>query len=139
MAYRQEEVVQEAEKISKINSAGLINLRINNLWVDANRHSRQGDYIRWDKDLDRVWCELGGDVKEGSKEQQEYHLMSKEISEKLDKLPKSQDPFSTVTKKDKEILNEVYAVLIKKEIFLRRLQNIQGKGTAYMDEEDQWE
>ena len=60
--YEGQDAVQEAEKISKFNSANLINFRINNLWIDANNHSRAGLYNKWNSDLDCIWDELVGDV-----------------------------------------------------------------------------
>ena len=33
-------------------------------------------------------------------------------------------------------MSEIYKALIKKEFFLRRLMNKQGKGTAYQEEAD---
>lgn len=144
--YEGQDAVQEAEKISKINSAGLINLRINNLWVDANKHSRAGLYEKWNSDLDCIWDELSGDVPEKKSKNEEektiyekYFELNEGVSEKLSKLPNNSDPFADYTKKQKQKLVEVYVTLRKKSEFLRRLQNTQGKGTAYKEEEDQWE
>lgn len=99
--------------------------RIDRLWQDTHSHSRSGQLIKWNWDLDRVWCELAGDLKEDSKS-------DKEIIEKFNKFKKR-------IAAAKEI-KDLYEALTEKELFLRRLQNQQGKGTAYMDaDEDTFE
>ncbi len=123
--------------LSKYNSGALINMRLNELWVDAHKHKRNGKYLGWNGDLDAVWCELASDVKENSEEDKKFN----EINKKLFNLSpirnwNTQDGFNEVTDKDKDKQTKQYQQLIKKEVFLRRLQNTQGKGTAYDDEED---
>ena len=71
--------------LSKFNSGALINLRLNGLWVDAHTHKRNGKYLSWNGDLDAVWCELAGDVKEGADNDVKWI----EINQKLAKLEKS--------------------------------------------------
>ena len=66
--------------ISKLNSGGLINLRLHNLWVDRHRYARNGDYSKWNEILDAVWCELGSDVKENSESDKEYWDFCKSFS-----------------------------------------------------------
>ena len=126
----------ETEKISKINSAALINLRLNNLWIDSNNHSRKGQYSSWNSDLDCVWKELGGDVKKNSQEVKDFD----KINVKLGKLSpisnwKGERGFTKINKCDLEKQNKQYQLLMGKELFLRRLQNKQGKGTAYEDDD----
>ena len=125
--------------LSKFNSGALINMRLNNLWVDSHTHKRNGKYLSWNGDLDAVWCELGGDVKEEDESNKKYN----EIEEQLSKLSpilnwNSHGQYDNLTTELKLLQNKQYRILIKKELFLRRLQNKQGKGTAYDDEED-WE
>jgi hypothetical protein len=124
----------EEPKISKFNSAFFINKRMNDLWEDAHKHKRVGAYSDWNGDLDAVWCELAGDVKEGDDDDKKY----KEINQRLGAVNPvvnwgktggfNKQDTATVLKKTKQ-----YQILIEKEIFLRRLQNRQGKGTAYDD------
>ncbi len=127
----------ETEKVSKINSAALINLRLNNLWIDSNNHSRKSQYSSWNADLDCVWKELGGDVKKGSPDSKAFG----EINEKLGKTSpisnwKGEKGFVKINQSDLEKQNKQYQLLMEKELFLRRLQNHQGKGTAYEDDDD---
>ncbi len=143
-----QDAVSEAEKISKINSAGLINLRINNLWIDANKHSRSGNYNQWNVDLDCIWDELSGDVvedkgKKGDEDKEtdfsKYQKLNKDVYKKISELPGSKKGFVNYNKDEKKKFGEVYNLLRDKSSFLRRLQNKQGKGSAYVEDEDQWE
>lgn len=127
----------EVEKLSKYNSAALINLRLNYLWVDSNNHSRKGEYSLWNADLDCVWKELGGDVGEESPESKTFM----EINVKLSKVSplsnwKGEKGFEDINNDDLKKQNKQYQTLMEKELFLRRLQNKQGKGTAYEEDDD---
>ena len=69
MDFNTAEVVEQMGSLSKINSAGLINSTMNNLWVDFFRHYRDGKYLTANSDLDCIWTILGGE--KGMKESQE--------------------------------------------------------------------
>ncbi len=133
-----EDLNEELNKLSKINSASLINLRINNVWLEVNKAAVSGNYFRWNSNLDRIWCELGGDIKESKKGDEEpsdikkFNKLNVEVSKNLSKL-KTKVGFSKTDKDDKINISKTYDSLIKKEFFLRRLMNTQGKGTAYKD------
>jgi len=106
---------------SKFNSTIAILIRIDRLWQDTHRHSRSGELIKWNWDLDRVWCELISDV--NKEDIAEFEKFTKKISE--------------IDKTKKQIYQEeLYHLLMEKEKFLRILQNKQGKGVSYMDEEE---
>ena len=124
----------ETNKLSKINSAGLINLRLHRLWEDCNRHSRAGKFLAWNGDLDRIWCELGGDVDEGKDTWNQWIEISKEIK-KIAPLKnwKPLDGFTELDANDYKNKGAQFDVLMNKELFLRKLQNKQGKGTAYAE------
>jgi len=143
MAYNQFEYTDpedEATKISKINSAGLINQRMHNLWNDSNNHKRKGAFSLWNGDLDAIWCELGGDVKEGEDEDKKFNELNESIS-KVSPLVNWEGHFGFNLPSKDQMLTKAkqYQLLMKKELFLRRLQNKQGKGTAYVQEEDDWD
>lgn len=104
-------------KISKYNSAIAQLYRMDELWKDAHKHSRAGDLRSWNWDLDRVWCELAADAKKEDKDTFNNFIIK--ISDNARKKGGS---------------NMFYHILLEKEIFLRTLQNTQGKGTAYADE-----
>jgi len=113
-------------RVSKFNSSIAILQRIDQLWKDAHNHSRSGQLMKWNWDLDRVWCELAADA-ENSVEDFEEH--NKKIKVFLENVTKNKSPTR---------YNELYTLLLKKEIFLRTLQNKQGKGTVYEDSLDDY-
>ena len=121
-------------KLSKINSAGLINLRMSKLWDNANNNAVKGNYDKWNAYLDRIWLELSGDAddKDISKFFELTFAFPKSIPEKA-------KGFQVVTQEKKLNLTQQYLALMKKEMFLRKLMNKQGKGTAYIEESDDWD
>jgi len=141
-------------KISDYNSAFFINQRLHNLWLDANNHKRSGAYEAWNADLDAVWCELAGDVpiideknlkkaKEKGKEIEDIEGDYKKIKLKLKECTpiinwNQRTTFDKTPKKQIEMKTKQYQLLTEKEIFLRRLQNKQGKGTKYRDSLDDY-
>ncbi len=143
-----EDLSQEITKLSKINSAGLINLRISNLWQNVNRYASSGKFAQWNSELDRIWCELVGDVeptkpkkkkKNDDKEEKGNEEIFYEFDEKIAeefKKSKTKKGFSQHSDSDKDIRLLIYKAIQKKEVFLRRLMNKQGKGTAYQEESD---
>lgn len=113
------EVSVPTQKVSRFNSAELINLRMHNLWTIFHRSVLDGKLIEANWALDRIWGELSGDI-------------SKENKEEFEKFVRR---FFNIIKEKKEnpnSLNEkLYLYILDKETFLRSLQNKQGKGTAY--------
>lgn len=106
-----EEYSAEQQRTSKYNSAIAILYRIDELWKDCHRHARNGELKKWNWDLDRVWCELVDDADEENKKEFKKHMLN--VSKVLS------NP------------NALYQALLEKEIFLRKLQNTQGKGNKY--------
>jgi len=127
MAYTSMEVPEEIRK-SKYNSAIAQLYRLDALWQDAHRHARQINYSAWNEDLDRIWEELSADA----------GVENKKVKDKINKELSLIFIYSNLmrlkTKKPQlysKILLTQKKVLMKKEEFLRVLQNQQGKGTAY--------
>jgi hypothetical protein len=125
----------ESTSLSKINSAALVNLTLNNLWVDYFRHLRARDYFSSNDDLDCIWTILGGEKGvEGKDDEKEYNGIQETIS-KLGIKP-------IFKEKDRQNLKTLVSfarfrqIVMKKGLFLRRLQNRQGKGTAYREEDE---
>lgn len=108
----------EEQKISKFNSTIAILYRIDSLWKDAHIHSRSGKLMKWNWDLDRIWCELACDA--NLDDEQEFKKLNDDV------LANYKNPV------------ELYKNLLKKEIFLRKLQNKQGKGVAYEESLDNY-
>jgi len=133
-----------SEATSKFNSGMLINLRLNNLWILTHNYARKGLYSDWSGVLDRLWCELAGDVNDDEKGKQiekNFNAIEEELSKVgVTNWGKVHNGFEEKNNATKFLMTKQYRLLMKKEIFLRRLQNKQGKGTAYYDEsENDWE
>tara|TARA_R100000750_G_scaffold62064_1_gene54667 strand:- start:1013 stop:1435 length:423 start_codon:yes stop_codon:yes gene_type:complete len=131
------------EITSRFNSGMLINLRLNNLWILTHNFARKGHYSDWSGVLDRIWCELSADIAE-TKEGEETNKKFNDVEEELSKVGVTNwgkvSGFAEKDSKTKLIMTKQYRLLMQKEIFLRKLQNKQGKGTAYYDEsENDWE
>lgn len=121
------------EKISKINAAGLINAKLEKLWGESDSAMASGNYLLWNTKLDSIWIILGGDEEEGNKMDQALIEIDSRIYDKgslKSVLGKGFD------KKENPHLGVLYLLLKKKALFLRRLQNSQGKGSSYKDPYD---
>ena len=134
-----EEERENNQQVSKYNSGVAIIYRLNDLWIDAHRDSRAGSFSKWNGDLDRIWCELAADLKNDK----EFNVFKKDIERcdsKLAKVGNFQDQAPEgFAKPDPNLLKDrskQYKILMEKELFLRRLQNHLGKGTAFADDDE---
>jgi len=145
----------EQEKISKYNSGVFIIQRLHNLWLDANEHSRNGEFAKWNNDLDRIWLEIARDLSDtqlkddkdehGNIKKDKHGKLKKgkltefqEFDERLAKTGeiRNSGKIHDFQKKDDgnaQVRNEQYKILMDKEFFLRRLENETGKGTKFED------
>ena len=128
MKWKQPTLEDEETKTSKINSAGLINSTLERLWVECYNEMTSGNYIKWNTKLDAIWSILGGDCKDGDKKDKEISKLSLKIYKAGNLSAKSGVGFNKQTNPNNAVQ---YQLLLKKNLFLRRLQNSQGKGTAY--------
>lgn len=100
---------------SKYNSALAQLYRLDNLFQKANEYSSKGQLNSWNWTLDTIWRELSPDSdKEHEKKMLSYNKLVIEHRSKT----------------------TLYQVLQFKEIFLRKLQNKQGKGSSYIDPDE---
>jgi len=130
-------------KLSKYSSGVNINLRIDQLWKDSHLHSRNGNYNKWNLDLDCIWSELARDLKEegNKKEKIDTYENIKEDFDSFDEQIintgriKDNEPlgFKKITITDMSQRDKHYKILREKQIFLARLENKLGKGTSYKD------
>ena len=128
----------EEQKVSRFNAAALINLILSELWKDSYRHSRSGEFSKWNADLNCLWMELAGDVAPDSEEEKQYDTIEYELASAGSLIGKKLTGFKIISK-DEMIRNaKQYRILMKKAVFLKRLQNKQGKGTAYQDSADDY-
>jgi len=125
------------DKTSKINAAALINLILADLWRNCYRHAANGAYSKWNAELNNIWTELSGDVDEeiteGKETQRKFEDIDMELARAGSLVKKSATGFQEVSSDEKISSAKQYRTLLKKAIFLKRLQNKQGKGTAYRD------
>lgn len=124
----------EEEKISRINAAGIINITIENLWRDIFIAMSNGSLVTWNRKLDSIWSILGGDVKEGDDEDKKMTALNTLIYN-TGNLNHKKTGFKKLDKDEAEKMSLQYLLLNKKNLFLRRLQNKQGKGTAYTSDD----
>lgn len=145
-------MAEDEVKVSKYNSGVAIILRLDGLWKDTHKHSRAGFFYKWNQDLDRIWVELARDlddseyndkrdgdnvVKEGYKTK--FDSFDKRLSDlKVPLKDTLSNDFENPSETDMEVRSKQYKILMEKELFLRRLENKVGKGTAWSEEED-WE
>ena len=107
---------QESIKISRYNAAVAQLYRLDDLWKKSHDYCLAGLLPRWNWVLDRVWCELAADA---TKEEREtFKSFLKKVTD------------------SKHESEKLYLTLMDKEIFLRGVQNRQGKGSAYLDEDE---
>ena len=138
MAWNKDLNSQEGEtKESRINAAGLINSTLERLWLDCYNAMAEGNYTKWNTKLDAIWAILGGDEPENGDAEKAINNLDLSIYETGNlSIPKSIG-FQKVTNPKRPLQ---YQLLKKKSLFLRRLQNKQGKGTAYAsDDDDDWD
>ena len=136
--------VMGTDATSRFNSGMLINLRLNNLWVLTHNYARKGMYSDWSAVLDRIWCELAGDIADDTKGKEimkNFEDLENELSKVgITNWGRVNQGFEEKSADVKLLMTKQYRLIMKKEIFLRKLQNKQGKGTAYYDEtENDWE
>lgn len=128
----------EEKQVSKYNSGINIIMRLDSLWREVNSFASSGKYSKWNSSLDRVWCELSRDLKENEFEgkETEYEAFDTKIDEIGDFGDSVGDTFNEIPPEAIKNRNKMYRLLMKKEIFLRRLENYLGKGTAWDDDDD---
>lgn len=128
-----EDLTISDEVRSKINAAGLINLTTNNLWNEFFNDFRKGKYLSANNTLDCLWVIFGAEKTiPGTDDEQ----IQKDIEMELSNSGSLTDGVSTkgfsgVPPKDLKKQAVQKNILLKKALFLGRLQNKQGKGTAY--------
>ena len=133
MAWKDVNKEPQEDQVSKINAAGLINITLENLFRDCYVAMANYNYKLWMIKLDSIWTILGGDEKRES--DADKYINSLDL--KIYKLGDMSIPVNrTFNKKLSSNSKEQYQLLKLKTIYLRRLQNKQGKGTSYMRDDD---
>ena len=129
-----EELTEEQTyKTSKYNSAQLINIEIHETWKKAKGFAILGMYHSWNVILDMVWADLAADLDETAEENMKYNEFTKRLAE----TGTLEAPKILAFNAEKANMNKTarqFSILLEKHIWLKRLQNKLGKGTAYRDE-----
>lgn len=115
---------QENYKQAAFNSSISILLRVDRLWSQAHQHCSNGMYEKWATDLDRLFIEFYADAKE--EDLVEVEKLNKEIL-------KIGFHRHTETGRLKN-LPELYKTIFQKEMFLKKLEQKQGRGLGYEDD-----
>lgn len=134
MAPEEEEVLKKSKYNSGINKI----MRLDILWREVNTHSRIGQFSKWNEDLDRIWSELAADISENDfvEEEKKFNQFEEELI-KLGSIDDSaNNSFNLINKEKIQKRDEQYKKLMGKELFLRRLENKVGKGTAFEEDEE---
>lgn len=135
MVYDINEVAQADLKTSKINSAGLINLRMNKLWSLADTCSVNADIKKWYLILDTIWGNLAADSE--PKDKGDYkRILDGLITEEFFQTYKEKSGFHIPDDGEVSKHHLYYRMLRQFQIFLKEVENKQGKGSAYRDSFD---
>ncbi len=113
---------EETTQISKYNDAVLSISRLHQMWLNCNAYIRKGNFRMWRYELDLVWIELSPDVKR-QKKQSRRLLNENEFLMQQIAISKTK--------------NEIFFALMKRQIFLREVQDIAGKAGVYRDEDEE--
>lgn len=127
---------QLSPKVSKINSGLLGVYRLDFLWRERHRHARAAQYSKWNEDLDSIWCELVGDAT--PPQEDDFKELDNAVASSMGK-KNEQKGFSKLSKEDKKAFISQKKALMEKERFLKKLENKQRKGTAYDEEDDDFD
>ena len=133
MPYNPDDSIQ---KTSKLNSAWNQLKRLDGLWELVNQQARADNFASWNTNLDRVWMELGADLEEGDDREIKFLKINSELIKTGILNDSKFVGFKRVQVDNLEVINKQRELLRIKEMFLRRLQNSLGKGTAWVDPDE---
>ena len=128
--------MEEGEtKTSKFSGALAQIYRLDELWKKVNNAATSNNFTLWNTILDRIWCELARDLQEDEYEKKEetFKDFDNEIANNGGFNDEEPGGFKHVSKDLVQKRSDLYYILMKKDLFLRRLENHLGKGTSYDD------
>lgn len=144
---------QEAEERRSKYSSGLnIINRLDELWRNCHQYKRTGKYSQWNDELDTIFLELARDIspadfaeskdKETGDRIEGYGTKFSKFDEELKKLLPFSDSGNGFDNPEKDRIikrNKQYLLLMKKQLFLARLENELDKGTSWSEAEDDFD
>ncbi len=107
--------------VSVYNEAQLQIMRLNNIWTKCHNYAQTGNLSAYKWQLDRAWIELSADAEKLNKN---HYFKAIDLINSAISRSKSDD--------------SLYNLLIKKEIFLKLLQEDSGKGGKRKREGGSW-
>ena len=107
--------------VSVYNEAQLQIMRLNNIWTKCHNYAQHGNLSAYKWQLDRAWIELSADAEKLNKK---YYFDAIELINSSIAKSKNND--------------SLYNLLIRKEIFLKLLQEECGKGSKRKREGGSW-
>jgi hypothetical protein len=136
-------------KHSKFSSGLNIITRLDLLWRNCQEFKRNGQYSKWNDELDTIWLELARDLNNSEyndskndktgEDIEGYQTKFKKFDEELRKHLPFADSNIGFKKLEQGFItkrNQQYKTLMEKQLFLARLENELDKGTTYEDEDD---
>lgn len=120
-------------QVSQYNEAVAKLMRIGSLWTMAHSSAIQRNYYKWNAVLDEVWKELAADTEKEGTEESDIDNFNLSLSKLQPLYQIGSTGFNKQDKSSKDKMAKQYTILVKKEIYLRRLQNKLGMGTKYKD------
>ena len=94
----------------------------------------QSNLVNWNRKLDAIWSILGGDQSKGDDVDKKMSTLNLRLY-KTGSLNHKKTGFKKLEAGESENIALQYLILNEKNLFLRRLQNKQGKGTAYKNDD----
>ncbi len=113
---------EENKQTSKYNDAGYSISRLHDNWLRCYSYIRRGKFNSWKIELDIIWLELFPDVLR---------------HEKCDKYKEDNNKHIKIIADCANNKQKMFYALIKRQEFLRGLQDDSGKGGVYIDENEE--
>lgn len=114
-----------SKPISKFNSGVLQIQRLHNIWSMVRSSRESGNYRRTKDLLDSAWIELAYDASNfDENDETKFKSQIEQFDNDYEKYVKERNR------------NEIYKLLVNKEILLRTIQERAGKGSRYVDPDD---
>ena len=121
-------------KTSQFNSGFLEIIRLDYLKKEMHKFAQRGQYVQWNEALDRHWIELIADSKPDDQTKiEKFNKQLETLGLYLNLTPNGFDlapPFAQALKTKQK------GVLMLKEACISRIQNASGKGTKYVDPDE---
>lgn len=120
-----------SEQTAKYNESSLQLFRLNNIWTNCQRYQREGNLIKLKWEVMNAWVELSAS---GAKLDEQKKYYSSDKTKKTtwsEKMIEFQEQLTQIKNRE-----ELFKLLFKIQVFLRLLQDRSGKGTKWVDSDE---